>query len=104
MEQKSMLCPGRYPASSFHSATSRSCRELNWSRLGKQSCSQYHWMTAASSSPVGVSALYSSNLGGFTPSKARSKRPYSAGGSASNELSIRGTAISRSEERRVGKE
>ena len=43
---------------------------------------QCHWMTAASSKEVGVSALYSRSLGGFTPSKARSKRPASAGSRA----------------------
>ena len=37
--------------------------------------SQYHCTTAASSSAVGVSALYSSSFGGLRPSNARSKRP-----------------------------
>src|ERR1700688_4717481 len=56
------------------------------------SSSQYHWMTAASSREVGVSALYSSSFGGSTPFHERSKRPYSDGGSASQERSIRGPA------------
>jgi hypothetical protein len=42
--------------------------ELNWSRAGFTSSSQYHCTTAASSSAVGVSALYSSILGGEAPS------------------------------------
>src|SRR5437763_10757873 len=92
IEHRSIRRPGRYDPKYFHTATRRSCNELNWSRFGKQSCNQYHWITAASSSDVGVSALYSSSFGGSTPLYARSKRPYSDGGSASHELSISGTA------------
>src|SRR5664280_3747418 len=66
--------------------------ELNWSRLGKVSCSQYHCATAASTSEVGVSALYSRSFGGPAPSYARSNRPYKEGGSASQEASMSGTA------------
>ena len=51
-----------------HASISRSWIELNWSASGFTSFSQYHWITAASYSAVGVSALYSSSLGGPLPS------------------------------------
>jgi hypothetical protein len=60
---------------SAQAAISFSWIELNWSQPGFTSSSQYHCTTAASSSAVGVSALYSSILGGLPPEKARSKRP-----------------------------
>ncbi len=56
---------------SCHLAMSFSWMELNWSGaavIGLPgsffiSSSHFHWMTEASSSVVGVSALYSSSLG-----------------------------------------
>ena len=60
---------------SRHTSTSRSWIELNWSAPLCSASSQSHWMTDASSSDVGVSALYSSITGGDLPSYARSNRP-----------------------------
>jgi hypothetical protein len=48
----------------FHWRISASWMPFHWSFSGKTSCSQNHWATAASISPVGVSALYSSILAG----------------------------------------
>jgi hypothetical protein len=68
LEHKSMRPSGKLGARSLHTAIRRSCSELNWSRRGKVTWSQYHCKTAASSRQVGVSALYSSSLGGSTGS------------------------------------
>jgi hypothetical protein len=48
---------------------------LNWSLPGNRSSSQYHWAIAASTSEVGVSALYSSSFGAPPGSQAKSNRP-----------------------------
>src|SRR3546814_6201457 len=61
-----------YPA---HASTSFSWIELNWSASGRTVCSHSHCTTLVSNSEVGVSALYSSILGGCRPSKLRSNRP-----------------------------
>ena len=62
-------------------AMSFSCSELNWSAsgfVGRIFCSsQRHCATDASSSAVGVSALYSRSFGGPLPSYAKSNRPKS---------------------------
>ena len=53
-------------------AMSFSCSELNWSAsgcVGRIACTSHrHCATDASSNAVGVSALYSSTLGGPLPS------------------------------------
>src|SRR5437870_46568 len=77
LSARDATCTGPCVSSSAHRCTSLSCRELNWSQPGFMSSSQYHCATADSSSDVGVSALYSSILGGDWPSYTRSKRPYS---------------------------
>ena len=58
---------------------SASWMELNWSAAGNRQVSHSHCTTAASYRAVGVSALYSSNLGGPVPSQRRSMRPYRLG-------------------------
>jgi hypothetical protein len=51
-------------------------------------------MTDTSSRDVGVSALYSSIFGGDLPSYARSKRPYTLGGSSFQLFVTSGMACS----------
>ncbi len=62
----------RSPASRGRAArqasTSRSCRLFHWSAAGRVSRSQYHCTIAASTSEVGVSALYSNSFAGPVPS------------------------------------
>src|SRR5260370_19951200 len=67
IEQKSMWRPGKYGLNSLQRAINRSWMELNWPRVRNNSSIQYHCTTAASSSDVGVSALYSRSFGGWQP-------------------------------------
>ncbi len=67
-QQKCTSLRGRSAAIAVHCATSFSCSEFHWSWSPKTSLSQYHWQMLASSSVVGVSALYSSSLAGPDPS------------------------------------
>ena len=67
--------PWKPSPSRFHAPISFSWIELNWSASGRVSFSHCHWITAASSSEVGVSALYSSSLGGCPGRQHRSNRP-----------------------------
>ena len=55
--------PGDTALAAFQASMRRSWIVLNWSMRGKTSFIQNHWMTAASSTDVGVSALYSRSLG-----------------------------------------
>ena len=59
----------RQPASRLSSST------LNWPLSGWTARTQSRCAAAASTSTVGVSALYSANLGSPSPSHSRSKRP-----------------------------
>ncbi len=61
--------PGRPDLISVQRSTSFSCSEFHWSSSGGwTSLSQYHCNSDASSSVVGVSALYSSIFAGAGPS------------------------------------
>ena len=74
-------------------AMSFSCSELNWSASGLRGrifcSSQRHCATDASSSAVGVSALYSRSFGGPLPSYAKSNRPKSDSSFARHERATR---------------
>ncbi|CNI18568.1 Uncharacterised protein [Mycobacterium tuberculosis] len=62
---------GNRSRTTFQRSTSCSCSEFHWSHLslsGNLSLSQYHCRIAASSSVVGVSALYSNSTAGRRPS------------------------------------
>lgn len=61
--------PGGSSADCFRQeSTRRSCREFHWSAPGNRSSIQNHCGEAASTSEVGVSALYSRSLAGPLPS------------------------------------
>lgn len=60
---------GREQGACFlQAATRRSWREFHWSAPGNRSSIQNHWGEAASTSEVGVSALYSRSFAGPVPS------------------------------------
>ena len=56
--------PGNRSRISPQRSTSFSCSEFHWSSSGCRSVFQFHWMIDASTSEVGVSALYSNSLAG----------------------------------------
>ena len=67
-QQKCASLRGSFAAISPQRSTSFSCSEFHWSSSGWTSLSQYHWQIDASSSVVGVSALYSISFAGPEPS------------------------------------